>query len=126
RLSAFFRRRCSSHFCAFLAASFNFCARLRSASSRRKKRGFSTFSPSDVVRNASSPISTPTTCGAGGRRLGSISTEKVTYHLSLRDFFRLTVLIVPSIGRCQTTLRRPIFETTRSLLRISIPLPYCG
>src|SRR6266508_5402125 len=126
RLSAFFRCRFSSHFCAFLAASFNFCARLRSASSRLKKRGFSTFSPSEVVRNDSSPISTPTTCGEGGNRLGSISTEKLTYHLFVRERFRLTVLISPSIGRCHTTLTRPILETIRSFPRMTTPLPYCG
>src|SRR5262249_25352665 len=97
-----------------------------SASSRRKKRGFSTFSPSLVVRNEASPISTPTSCARGGRRLGATSTEKVTYHLFVRERFRLTVLISPSTGRCQTTLMRPILETTRSLPRISTPLPYCG
>src|SRR5262245_54308566 len=115
RLSTFLRCRFSPHFCAFLAASFNFCARLRSAWSRLKKRGFSTFSPSLVVKNEQRPISTPTTRGEAGRRLGSLSTEKVTYHLFVRERFRLTVLISPSTGRCHTTLTRPILETIRSL-----------
>src|SRR5262249_7856822 len=126
RESAFFRRRFSSHFCAFLAASLSFCTRFKSPSSRLKKRGLETFSPSLVVRNDSSPTSTPTTCGEGSRRFGSISTEKVTYHLFVRERFKLTVLISPSRGRCQTSLTRPIFETIRSLPRIATPFPYCG
>src|SRR5262245_48442370 len=126
RLSAFFRCRFSSHCWAFLAASLCLCARERSASSRRKKRGLGTFSPSEVVRNEERPISTPTTRTEGGKRFGSTSTEKVTYHLLVCDFFRLTVLISPATGRCQTTLRCPTFETIKSFPRMTTPFPYCG
>ena len=54
-------------------------------SSLRKKRGLAISAPSDKVAKVLSPTLRPTWVGISGKRSGSHSTEKETYHLPVDE-----------------------------------------
>ena len=55
--------------------------------------------------------------------MGTSAQEKQTYQPSASRE-RVTVLGVPSIGRLQRTVVRPILDSARKLLSTVAPLPY--
>ncbi len=85
--------------------------------------GFSTTSFSLVASRWRSPTSMPTSRPVGSSGFSCTSQAKQAYHLPACRQMR-TVLITPSSGRCQRTLKRPI-PVRRSLLPSSLnPFPY--
>ncbi len=57
---------------------------------------------------------------------GSVSTEKQAYHLPLRERDNVTVLGVPSSGRCRTTCTAPILLMISRVPSSRTPFSYCG
>src|SRR5512145_502629 len=82
--------------------------------------------PVERVANDASPTSTPTTASVGGSGSVFVSHEKQTNHLPVRDRVSVTVLGVPSTGRCNTTWTAPTFERISRSPSRRTPLPYCG
>lgn len=83
----------------------------------------STRAPSEVVIKLATPTSTPTSRPVGGSGCGVYSTLKQAYQ-PLAFLISLSVLIVPSNGRCQRTAIRPMPDTRKRRPSILKPLPY--
>ena len=102
--AAFFRR-----LLPFLRRDTRRCAFCSARSALRWWRGFSTASPSAVMRNTLSPTSMPVSWPVrGSGRAGTSAHEQQTYQPSA-SLETVTVLMVPSIGRLHRTAMRPIF-----------------
>ena len=87
-------------------------------------RGVKIGCPSASVAKDSSPRSIPVSWPVDGSGCtGTSAQEMATYHPSA-SFEMVTVLGVPSMGRDQCTLMRPILERTSKPLSSRAPLPY--
>src|SRR6266700_7661125 len=100
-------------------------ALVRAFSSFLKKRGFSISAPVERVAKVVSPTSIPTCSLFSGKRSGSHSTEKQTYHLPVDERWMVQVFTLPLMGRWYTILILPILER-RTRLSWVILHPLCG
>src|SRR5215813_13160406 len=74
--------------------------------------------PSASVANASMPRSSPVSCPLDGRGSVGTSVHEIATYLPSASLEMVTVLGVPSSGRLQWTLMRPILDRTREPLSI--------